>query len=175
MLTPEPETLLDELFAHYVERMFAQDTDYQEEVMRKRVFKMLQDHRLITRFKLRQRVGNEEYRVSFPFVTEPRIGLIDKAIKPLNLAQSDSSKIYDHGELWVNRVKRLQKLNVAPRNLLFTVNEPPVGSRMHTAFDEVCAELKARGAMVLPATDEAAIIGFAGTESQKKDAFEIQS
>jgi len=165
VLTPEPETLLNELFAHYVERMFAQEEDYQEEVMRKRVFKMLEDHKLISRFKQRQRVGNEEYRVSFPFVTEPRIGLIDKAIKPLNLAQNDSSKIFDHGEQWVNRVKRLQKIKAAPREILFTVNEPPVGSRMHSAFDEVCAELQAQGARILPAADEVAIIRFAKAES----------
>ena len=164
VLNDEPETLLNDLFAHYVERMFAQEQDYQEEVMRKRVLEMLRTHKLLTRFKQGIRVGNEEYGFRMPFVTEPRIGFFDKAIKPLNLAQGDCTKIYDHGALWVDRVKRLRKTNMAPREILFTVNEPPVNSRRHNAFAEVFNELLAQDTKVVRATDEEVIIDFAGSE-----------
>lgn len=165
VITHEPEAVLDELFSRYVERMFAQEQDYQEEVMRKRVLEVLRTHQLLTRFKQWVRVGNEEYGFRLPFVTEPRIGLFERAIKPLNLAQDDSTKIYDHGELWVNRVRRLRNLNLAPREILFTVNEPPQTSRKHLAFVEVFKELEAQGNKVVRATEEAMIIDFAGRES----------
>ncbi len=165
VMTHEPEALLDELFSHYVERMFAQEQDYQEEIMRKRVVEVLRAHQLLVRFKQGVRVGNEEYGFRWPFVTEPRIGFFEKAIKPLNLAQEDSTKIYDHGELWVNRVRRLRKLNLAPRQILFTVNEPPQTSRRHAAFVEVFNELEAEGTRVVRATEEPVIIDFAGHEN----------
>lgn len=165
ILSPEPEVVLNELFAYYVERMFAQESDYQEEVMRKRVLNMLQTHRILGRFKQAYRVGNEEYNFRLPFVRESRIGVIEKAIKPLNLAQADSTRIYDHGELWVNRIKRLKKMDAAPREMLFTVNEPPSGTRKHGAFMEVCGELKHQGAKVLRATEELAIVEFAASDA----------
>ena len=164
VMTHEPEAVLNELFAHYVERMFAKEQDYQEEIMRKRVLEVLRTHKLLGKFKQEVRVGNEEYGFKLPFVTEPRIGFFERAIKPLNLSQDDSTKIYDHGEMWVNRIKRLQRMNLAPRDLLFTVNEPPTASRRHGAFSEVVAELEAQGTKVVRATDEKVIVDFASQE-----------
>jgi hypothetical protein len=164
VLTHDCDALLGELFAYYVERMFAQEQDYQEEIMRKRVADVLRSHKLLTQFKLGHRVGNEEYGIKFPLVTEPRIGFYDKAIKPLNLAQSDTTKIYDHGDEWLSRLRRLRKLNLAPKNLLFTVNQPPRDSRRYAAFEEVCRELRAQDTRVVHATEEEAIVGFASSE-----------
>jgi DUF3037 family protein len=161
-LTTDPTKLLQDLFEHYVLRMFATEPEYQEEVMQRRVMETLRAHRLITKFRPAQ-IGNEDYHVTFPFVYEPKIGLFARAIKPLNLGQDDSTKIYDHGELWVNRIRRLQRMNVAPEKILLPVHGPDAGNkRRRAAYKEVVQELKRVKAIVVPEGDEDAILRFAG-------------
>lgn len=161
-LTGTPAKLLRELFEYYVLRMFATDPEYQEEIMQNRVTETLRQHQLITKFRP-VKVGNADYHVTFPFVYEPKIGLFARAIKPLNLGQDDSTKIYDHGQLWVQRIRRLQRMNVAPKKILLPVHAPDAGhKRCRTAYKEVIQELKKVKAIVVPEGDEDAILRFAG-------------
>lgn len=166
VLADEPGALLDELFQRYVLRMFAQETEYQEQIMQRRVTDTLRQHRLITRFR-EARVGNEDYHVTFPFVYQPRIGLFARAIKPLNLAQTDSTKIYDHGEMWVNRIRRLRRINKAPGEMLFPIHRPAsTEKRRHAACEEICAELQNLDVLVVPERDDAALVKFATATTQ---------
>jgi len=166
VLTDDPPKVLRELFEYYVLRMFATEPEYQEEIMHRRVAATLKEHRLIARFKA-AKVGTADYHVTFPFVHEPRIGLFERAIKPLNLGQDESTKIYDHGEQWINRVRRLQRMKIAPRQILFPVHAPdPDSKRRRAAYDEICAELrKVNDVVVVPERDEAGIVRFAAADS----------
>lgn len=161
VMAHEPTFLLQELYERYVLRMFAKETEYQEEVMRHRVSETLREHRLITRFR-EAPVGNVNYHVTFPFVDQPRIGKFARAIKPLNLAQSDSTKIYDHGSVWLMKIDRLRKIRKAPERMLFPIHRPPKSEkRQSAACEEICRELTKREVIVVPEDDEAALIEFA--------------
>lgn len=161
-LVDEPEQYLGELFERYVLRMFAREAEYQEEIMCRRVTGTLRAHRLITRYH-EARVGNEVYNVYFPFVHQPRVGRFERAIKPLNLAQDQSSKILDHGSLWVNRVERLRNAGALPERVLFVVHEPETGdARRKGACEEIWGELEALDVLVTSEKDEAGLIDFAG-------------
>lgn len=165
-LAEQPEELLGELFQRYVLRMFAQETEYQEEIMTRRVADTLREHRLVTRYREAQ-VGNEDYHVTFPFVDQPRIGLFARAIKPLNLAQDQSTKIYDHGEMWLNRIRRLRRINKAPQEMLFPIHCPAcTEARRHAACEEICAELEKLDVHVVADTDTAALVQFANVTDQ---------
>ena len=165
-LAADPAKLLRELFEHYVLRMFATEPEYQEEIMQRRVTETLREHRLITKFRPAQ-IGNENYHVTFPFVYQPKIGLFARAIKPLNLGQDDSTNIYDHGEQWVSRIRRLQRMKIAPEKILFPVHAPDTGSkRRRAAYNEVIQELKRVNAIIVPEEDEGAILDFAGEAAE---------
>ena len=136
--------------------------------MTRRVADTLRQHRLVPRFREAQ-VGNEDYHVTFPFVYQPRIGLFARAIKPLNLAHDQSTKIYDHGEMWVNRIRRLRRINKAPREMLFPIHRPaPTEGRRHAACEEICAELENLDVHVVPETDDAALVKFATITNQEE-------
>lgn len=160
-LVNEASDFLRELFDRYVLRMFAADVEYQEEVMQRRVAKTLRDHQLITRFR-EVRVGNEDYHVFFPFVYEPRIGHAARAIKPLNLGHTDSTKIIEHGEAWLTRIRRLRRINKAPERMLFPIHAPNQSTgRCRRACDEICAELKKLDVVIVPESDDRQILHFA--------------
>ncbi len=168
-LVDEADNFLSELFDRYVMRMFAEDVAYQEEVMQRRVAKTLKEHQLITRFRP-QRVGNEDYGVQFPFVYAPRIGHAASAIKPLNLGHSDSTKIYEHGEAWLTRIRRLRRINKAPEHMLFPVHTPPhAETRRRVACDEICAALKELNVQIASEGDDRPLLGFAQEGQQESE------
>ncbi|RYD71917.1 MAG: DUF3037 domain-containing protein, partial [Verrucomicrobiaceae bacterium] len=73
-LAEDPKVLLDSLFERYVERLFAFEKDFQEEVMRQRLADTLRDWQILRFYKQTVQVGSEEYSVRFPFVHETASG-----------------------------------------------------------------------------------------------------
>jgi len=160
-LAEAPAILLDALFERYVERLFAVAPDFQEEVMRKRLAETLRGWKMLQFYKERLLVGNEEYSVRFPFARETAPGAIDRAIKPLNLDQTTTTRIFDHGEQWVARISRLRRMGLAPKRILFTVQGPAPTDKRFPAFEEVCRELREQEALVVSEHDTGVIRQFA--------------
>ncbi len=162
-LVDEPGKFIQEVFERYVLRMFAQEPEYQEQIMQRKVAATLKEHRLIAHFP-DARVGNEDYHVHFPFAYQPKIGMFARAIKPLNLAQDQSTKIYDHGEMWLNRIRRLRRIGAAPGQILVPVHRPAASDqRRFAACEEICTELESLAAIVVAEDDEEAVLNFART------------
>lgn len=167
------DEFVTEIFNRYVLRMFAKGVEYQEELMQRHVAKTLREHRLITRFP-EASVGNADYHVYFPFVYESRIGRPDRAIKPLNLGHAETTKIIEHGEAWLTRIRRLRRIKKAPERMLFPVHAPEPGDRRRrAAFNEICAELEKLEVLVVPETDDRQIVRFA-EEAQPEAEREIR-
>ena len=136
-----PEATLGKLFADVVERQFAQEREYREYVMKKRLASDLCRANLAAYYKPGT-VGNEEYHVGFPFVYRREERAV-KVLKPLNLNKPDSTGIYDHGDEWVLRLTRLDKLGLAPDQVLITVDHPDLTDDRRTkAAAEVCQQLQ---------------------------------
>lgn len=159
VLVEDPRSRLEELYGHYVERDFV-TREYQEGVLERGVRQWLWQARISERFT-RLDVGNDEYHVPFPFV-EKHGDIAIKAIKPLNLAQPQASKILDHGGQWLFRVNSLKKRGQLPKKVLFAVGPPPAGGTPQMrAYDEIVDSLKGTGVDVLPYSEKAAILEFA--------------
>lgn len=159
VLVEDPRSSLEELYGHYVERDFV-TREYQEGVLERGVRHWLWQARIAERFT-KLDVGNDEYHVPFPFV-EKHGDIAIKAIKPLNLAQPQASKILDHGGQWLFRVNSLKKRGQLPKKVLFAVGSPPAGGTPQMrAYDEIVDSLKGTGVDVLPYSEKAAILEFA--------------
>jgi hypothetical protein len=158
-LMTAPQERLDALFKHYVVRDFV-TPEYQEGILERNMRDLFSKAHLADRFE-KYDVGNDEYHASFPFV-EHRGETPVKAIKALNLSQTQPNKIIDHGGQWSFRVNELKKRNFLPPNVLFAFKPPPPEDTPRVkACEEIVARLKETGVTVLSCSDEAAILEFA--------------
>ncbi|MDO9319156.1 MAG: DUF3037 domain-containing protein [Gammaproteobacteria bacterium] len=158
VLTENPEAKLDELFQFYVERNF--DTkEYRETVLERDVKELLFRAQIVDKFSARK-VGGGDYEVAFPFV-QTHLNKAYKVIKPLNLGQSDPSKIIEHGGRWDFRIRELKRRNTIPEKVLFAVEGPGAEGPRKKAYHDVVDMLNRLGVVVTLYQNKDEIIEFA--------------
>jgi hypothetical protein len=165
VLADDPKTKLLQLFDHYVERNFV-TKEYQERLLENNVRKLLVRAQVGTKYQ-REKIGTEDFSVNFPFVRMID-GVPGKVIKPLFLAQDDTTKILTHGGQWVDKIRRLRKRGALPADVLFPVTEPATNTKPYHAFQEIRTDLLAAGVEVVPANDESLIIQFASEAENRQ-------
>ncbi|MDD3355172.1 hypothetical protein, partial [Zoogloea sp.] len=133
--------------------------EYQERLLDSMVRKLLVGRQLGAAYRA-EKVGNPEFTVNFPFVHH-HDGRADRIIKPLYLAQEDSTKLLTHGGQWVDKVRRLRKRDALPEAVLFPVKAPARDTKPYQAFEEIREDLQATGVTVVAANDEESILQFA--------------
>jgi hypothetical protein len=158
VMAEDPAATLHALFEHYVERSFA-TREYQEAVIERGLRMLLQRARLAARFESR-RVGDEGFYVTFPLV-ETRDKVPVKAIKALNLAQAEPSKIRDHAILWRARIDKLRARQTLPERVLFALSEPGPEPAQQEAYDEAKRDLEMANVQLARAGDQERILAFA--------------
>ncbi|SDN53299.1 Protein of unknown function [Janthinobacterium sp. OK676] len=158
VMAEDPKAKLLQLFDHYVERNFV-TKEYQERLLENNVRKLLFNAQVGARYQ-REKVGTEDFAVNFPFVDMVE-GKAERVIKPLYLAQGDSTKILTHGGQWVDKVRRLRKRNALPPKVLFPVTQPAANTKPYHAFQEIMQDLLAENVQVVAADDERQILKFA--------------
>ena len=158
VLADKPKETLKELFSFYVQRDFV-TKEYREKVLEKGMRKLLLQSALGEKFQP-ERIGDDEFHVAFPFV-EMHDELPTKVIKPLNLAQDDSTKILEHGGKWAFRMRELKKRDVLPESVLLAVDGPAENDRRDNAYREVVEMLSDTGVTVLPYEKQEKILEFA--------------
>lgn len=158
VLADNPKEKLGELFDHYVERNFV-TKEYQERLLESTVRKLLSRGQMSTKYQ-REKIGTPDFAVNFPFVLMTE-GKAERIIKPLYLAQGDTTKILNHGGQWVDKVRRLRKRNALPKDVLFPITAPQAGTNAYDAFTEIRDDLIMIDVQVVPANDETGILKFA--------------
>jgi hypothetical protein len=157
VLAEGPTETLNNLFAFYVERDFV-TKEYRETVLEKGLHKLFVKEKVAENFQ-KKRLGDDGFSVSFPFV-ELHNERTTKLIKPLNLAQTDSTKILEHGGKWEFRIRELKKRRVFPEKALFAVEGPTTNGRRENAYRETVEMLQNTGVEVLPYTNTDKILEF---------------
>jgi len=152
ILHQDPEQALDTLFERYVERQYAQKKEYQETVMRNRLAQFLQQWKLNHFYRQNETIGDAEFKVTMPFVHFENETPV-RAVKPLDLDKDETTEIYDHGGIWVNRLARLKERKRLPRETLFAVRMPESGNRQKAA-NKIIGELTALGVLTVPFADQ---------------------
>lgn len=139
LLAQEPQQALEQLYGYYVEHDFL-TPEHRERVLEQRVQQLIKGLNLENPFK-EEKLGDDEFTVRFPFVqiveNEPA-----KVIKPFFLAQDETGSIYNHGDLWIAKLRRLRKHNRLPEKVLFTLEGPDMtDDKRYKVFDDVRNDL----------------------------------
>ena len=131
--------------------------------MAHRLMDVLRTHELMRYYLPHQKVGNDEFHVMLPIVSEARNaeGVVRRAIKPLDLDRDEPTKIYDHGDTWIKRVERLRLVNRLPEAMLFTIQEATADEKRAKACREIRAELTRLDVRVVTYGDNDAVLEFA--------------
>lgn len=158
VLADNPKEKLVQLFDHYIERNFV-TKEYQERLLESTVRQLLLRGQLGNQYRP-VKIGTPDFTVNFPFVRMAE-GKAQRIIKPLFLAQGDTTKILNHGGQWVDKVRRLRKRNALPKDVLFPVIAPQPDTKAHGAFTEIRDDLVTIDVQVVPANDETVILKFA--------------
>lgn len=157
VLASDPKAKLDELFDFYVNHNFV-TKEYQERLLEHSVRKLLLHAEVSAQYH-QEKLGGADFAVSFPFVC--KVGeQVDRVIKPLYLAQADSTKVLNHGGQWVDRVRRLHRRHALPAKVLFPVQAPARDAKSYAAYEEICDDLRNEDVTVLPADAEVPILEF---------------
>jgi hypothetical protein len=160
ILIERPAATLKELFGRYVEHNFVKH-EYHEKLLEKRVQKLIGGLDLLNPFK-EAKLGEEDFIVRFPLVQLVN-DIPAKIIKPFFLGQDDATAIYNHGDYWHGKLKRLRKRNQLPERTLFAVEGPAYEDNKklrEKAFNETCENLK-EFVQIVPQAQEDQIIQFA--------------
>ena len=159
VLAADPAAELTRQFEHCVERAFA-TPEYVEKAMEKRIKQLLDALQLPTPFAP-QRVGDDGFYANFPLVQQQGDTPI-KVIKPFRLNQEEHLDIFEHGDAWLQKIKRLRGRNLLPQSVLFAVKAPPPAeAKRFAAFQEICTDLQHLDVQTVDDTAEQAIKAFA--------------
>ena len=158
VLADDPKLKLNALYDHYVERNFV-TKEYQERLLEGSIRKLLVRAQVGENYRL-EKLGDEDFAVNFPFVRMVD-GHADRVIKPLYLAQNDTTKIITHGGQWVDKIRRLRKRQALPENVMFPVTAPAMDTRAYRAFEEIREDLAAARVEIVPAASDQQILEFA--------------
>lgn len=160
LMTDNPEADLNRLVGRYVQRNGEGLPQRREEALTRHVNKILRAKQLAHVFEPDE-VGPEEFHVQLPLVYE-RDGRVLAAIKPLDLTQDEPVKVYEHGDLWVGRLRRLKHLGALPSGMLVPVEGPTAtGTRLYQAYADIVRELSDMDIEVTEAANNAKILEFA--------------
>ncbi|MDM5178241.1 DUF3037 domain-containing protein [Massilia sp. DJPM01] len=157
VLADDPETKLEDLYGYYVERDFV-TKEYREAVLERTMRRWIFDAGIASKFD-KMEVGNDEYHATFPFVEQDGTRVV-QAVKPLNLAQDQPSKILDHGGQWLFRIHTLQRKHLLPNRILFAVEGPDGQGPRHRAYDDIVGNLRDSGATVYSYSEKEQIMRF---------------
>jgi Protein of unknown function (DUF3037) len=159
LLTEDPRAELDKLFDYYVDRSFA-TPEYVEHSIAKRLHGLIANLQLSAPFRA-ERIGDEQIHASFPLVQRQH-DQVAKVIKPFNLAQSEANGIFDHGDAWLQKIRRLRKRQLLPRDVLFAVAVPPsTDIKRYSAYQEICTELQMEDVQIVEQGADSIILDFA--------------
>jgi len=149
------EGKLDELLDFYAFHSFAIPPS-QEQKMEHELRKILQgtDARYVERD-----IGDGDLPVKIPF-TRVVDGKVVQAIKPLNLDQASAAKVFEHGGLWVDKLRRLHRRNTIPERMMLAISQPMQGE-VTRAYKEIVGDLSELPVIIVPFEETRKIRAFA--------------
>jgi len=150
ILTKDIEQWLDNAFKQMVMRKELVQNPPEEQKLTCEINRLLQTWHLSSTWK-RRKVGREGYHVTFPFTFQPDdADKVQRVIKPLSLCHATATKILDHGDVWLQKVRRLQHFNQAPEIIVFPVHRPDKHDAQRADHAElVVNDLKKEGVKII--------------------------
>jgi hypothetical protein len=104
------------------------------------------------------------YEIPVPLAT--RVNDSYRIIRPLAFEQKNVLLAMEHGEAWVNRLKKLIKFEVVQADKALVAFEKPVHRKQEfmKVYEDVVGEIKSLGALTKDYGDTDSIIQFASAD-----------
>ncbi|WP_280564741.1 DUF3037 domain-containing protein [Chromohalobacter sp. 48-RD10] len=136
----DPAKTLDELFNRYVHHDFDQREEVETTI--KRRLNILLKEQFVDRIYREERLGDELYHVTFPFVWRHHEHAPRQAIRPLSFDLDDPKSILDKGDRWIMQMNRLTKHGGMPEDTVFVCQAPQSQeAKRIQSYREITAEL----------------------------------
>jgi len=135
-----PEETLNELFNRYVHHEFDQREEAETTI--KRRLNTLLKEQFTDRVYREERLGDELYHVTFPFVWRHHERAPRQAIRPLSFDLDDPKSILDKGDRWIMQMNRLAKHGGMPEDTVFVCQAPlSQDAKRARSYREITTEL----------------------------------
>jgi len=156
------DDVLNALRQRFIERHLLPPAQAIENEMTRHLAQVLRAACVLRAYKRNVTLGTDEYSVPFAFAHMTGDHRADRTLRPLNFDLATPTEIYNHGDEWITRLKRLQRHGYRPDRILFALRAPGDGEELRKkAFDEIRGELVEEGFEVPDEQDAAIIIEFA--------------
>ena len=163
VLTRDPEECLEYLFSSYVQRNFTHLRSDHEAEMTRRYLDALREYLPNHTFHQNHRLGSDEFHVRVPLASDRRgLNLAPaRVIKPLDLCKDESTAVFEHGDAWIARLKRLKEIGCQPDRFIFPIRFPIEGGAVKNAGLRMVENLREEGAEVVMEDDMTALLRLA--------------
>jgi Protein of unknown function (DUF3037) len=156
------EEVLEALRARFIDQNQLTPQQAVENQMATDLRKVLRAAKLLPAFEKDVKIGPEEFHVTFTLAHMAGEGRADRALRPLNFDLPTPTEIFNHGDTWINRLRRLQRNGFRPDRCLFTTRAPKdADSLKQKAFAEIRKELLIDEIEMVAEDDAGKIIEFA--------------
>jgi hypothetical protein len=118
------ERWIDDAFDRFVMRIGEAPLDPAELVLTNRIRRLLNEWKMDQAYK-ETPIRERHIHATFPFAYTPEGATAPvRAIKPLHLGHASPTKIFDHGDRWLQKVRRLRQFGCLPERVIFPVQLP---------------------------------------------------
>lgn len=140
-MTEDLDQWVEDSFDRFVLRTDKSAPDPAEQVLTNRIKRSLKAWKMDKVYQEVQ-LGESHYHATFPFAYTPegaeRPG---RVVKPLHLAQDTPTKIFEHGDQWLQKIRRLDQYGHRPDRVIFPVQLPQGTGFQSEERQEVAAVL----------------------------------
>ncbi len=174
LLTDNVNKAIEQLYDRLIGRNFASNKEYREQQMVRVLKSQLTSHLPKSVRYTQQKIKAGMFDISMPLVT--KINSNYRVIRPLAFEQNNVLQAMEHGETWVNRLKKLINSEVLDANRALFALEKPVNRKLEfmKVYEDVYGEIQNLGAVAENFSETENIIKFAAADLSPKsveDAF----
>ena len=161
-MAADMKTVLEKLKARFVDQDGLAPQQAVEQQMATELRKVLKDAKILPAYERDVKIGPEEFQVTFALAHLTGDHRADRALRPLNFDLATSTDIYNHGDEWTQKMKRLKLLGFRPDRCLITAREPneEAGLRRE-AFRQIQNELLADDFVLAGESETDKVVDFA--------------
>lgn len=124
VMAADVDRWIADAFDRFVRRIGEAPLDPAEFVFTHRIRRLLTEWKMDQAYK-ETPIRERHIHATFPFAYTPEGATIpERAIKPLYLGHASPTKIFDHGDRWLQKVRRLRQFGCLPERVIFPVQLP---------------------------------------------------
>jgi hypothetical protein len=161
-MADDMEVLLEALKTRFIDQDGLTAQQVGEQQMARALKNSLRAARILPAYTQNAKIGPEEFQVTFAFAHLNGDHRADRALRPLNFDLSNSTDIYNHGDEWIQKMRRLKRLGFRPDRCLIAARAPKdEGDHRGAAFRQIRDDLVADDFVWIGENETEKLVNFA--------------